>query len=88
MIKPSADHKVAPGSQRGYLEFVILMAAMTALDALSIDSMMPALAQIDVDLQMTMANQRQWIITTLFFGFSVGVLLFGSGLYMSLQRPF
>lgn len=53
------------------------MAAMTALDALSIDSMIPALAQIDADLAMSHANQRQWIVTSLFFGFAVGVLVFG-----------
>lgn len=53
------------------------MAAMTALDALSIDSMIPALAQIDTDLGMSNANQRQWIVTSLFFGFAVGVLVFG-----------
>lgn len=53
------------------------MAAMTALDALSIDSMIPALAQIDADLGMSNPNQRQWIVTSLFFGFALGVLVFG-----------
>ncbi len=53
------------------------MAAMTALDALSIDSMIPALSQIDVDLGMSNPNQRQWIVTSLFFGFAIGVLIFG-----------
>lgn len=77
MTKPSSDHKATRYKQPGYWEFVILMAAMTALDALSIDSMMPALSQIHVDLQMATANHRQWIITTLFLGFSVGVLIFG-----------
>ena len=77
MINSLSNHKSTRDEQPGYWEFVILMAAMTALDALSIDSMMPALAQIHIDLQMATANHRQWIITTLFLGFSVGVLIFG-----------
>lgn len=53
------------------------MAAMTALDAFSIDSMVPALAQIDIDLNMADANQRQLIVTSLFLGFSIGVFFYG-----------
>ncbi len=53
------------------------MAAMAALDAFSIDSMVPALAQIDADLEMASANQRQWIVTSLFLGFAIGVFLYG-----------
>lgn len=61
----------------GYREFVVLMAAMTALDAASIDSMVPALAQIGEDLQLHSANHRQWIINALFLGFGVGVFMYG-----------
>jgi DHA1 family bicyclomycin/chloramphenicol resistance-like MFS transporter len=61
----------------GRREFIVLMAAMSALDAFSIDAMMPALEQISTDLGILVENQRQYIITSLFFGFSVGVLVYG-----------
>lgn len=53
------------------------MAALSALDAFSIDAMIPALEQISIDLSIAVENQRQWIITALFLGFSVGVLFYG-----------
>jgi len=61
----------------GRREFIVLMAAMSALDAFSIDAMMPALEQISTDLGILVENQRQYIITSLFLGFSIGVLLYG-----------
>ncbi len=61
----------------GYREFVVLMAAMTALDAVSIDSIVPALAHIDTDLQLPTANHRQWVVNALFAGFAIGVFLYG-----------
>jgi DHA1 family bicyclomycin/chloramphenicol resistance-like MFS transporter len=64
-------------AQPGRVEFIALMAAMSALDAFSIDSMLPALGQISSDLNITVDNQRQYVITLLFAGFSVGVLLYG-----------
>jgi len=53
------------------------MAAMSALDAFSIDAMMPALEQIGNDLGVQVENHRQFVITALFLGFSVGVLFYG-----------
>jgi DHA1 family bicyclomycin/chloramphenicol resistance-like MFS transporter len=67
----------APTRPLGRLEFILLMAAMSALDAFSIDAMMPALEQIGDDLQVTVENHRQFVITALFLGFSVGVLFYG-----------
>jgi DHA1 family bicyclomycin/chloramphenicol resistance-like MFS transporter len=61
----------------GRREFIVLMAAMSALDAFSIDAMMPALEQISLDLGIVVENQRQYIITSLFLGFSIGVLAYG-----------
>ena len=53
------------------------MALMSALHAFSIDAILPALGEIGQDLGLTDDNQRQFIITALFLGFSVGVLAFG-----------
>ncbi len=53
------------------------MAAMSALDAFSIDAMLPALDQIGADLNVVVENQRQYVITALFLGFSIGVFFYG-----------
>lgn len=50
---------------------------MTALDAFAIDAMLPALGAMGNDLDLANDNQRQLIITSLFFGFSFGVLAYG-----------
>ncbi|MBF0381143.1 MAG: multidrug effflux MFS transporter [Magnetococcales bacterium] len=59
-------------------EFVALMAMMTSLVAMSIDSMLPALEQMGNELGSVHPNDNQLIISALFFGFSVGQLFFGS----------
>ncbi len=53
------------------------MAAMSALDAFSIDAMLPALDQISSDLNVVIENRRQYVITAIFLGFSIGVLFYG-----------
>jgi DHA1 family bicyclomycin/chloramphenicol resistance-like MFS transporter len=53
------------------VEFVVLMAALQALQALSIDIMLPALGEISRDLSVSDPNQRQLI---------VGVFLICTGL--------
>ncbi len=53
------------------------MAAMSALDAFSIDGMLPALEIIGQDLNVAVANHRQYVVTALFAGFAVGVLIYG-----------
>ena len=59
------------------LEFILLMAAMSALDAFSIDAMLPALNQIGIDLKIVVENDRQLVVTFLYVGFSMGVLVYG-----------
>ena len=58
-------------------EFITLMAAMISLDAFSIDAMIPALNDISLDLNITTDNHRQYIVTSIFLGFSIGVLFYG-----------
>ncbi|UCC52897.1 MAG: multidrug effflux MFS transporter [Anaerolineaceae bacterium] len=60
-----------------FAEFVILVSMMMSLTALSIDAMLPALAQIGRDLNVQNANGRQLVISVLFFGLAVGQLFFG-----------
>ena len=61
----------------GFREFVALMAMMIALTALSIDAMLPALTNIGNDLGVSVANDNQLIISTLFLGLAIGQLFYG-----------
>lgn len=63
--------------QLSRVEFVALIACLTALDALSIDVMLPALTQISSDLNIVRENDRQFIVTSLFSGFALGLLVYG-----------
>ncbi len=58
-------------------EFVALMALMIALVALSIDAMLPALADIAQDLGARRANDSQLVITMIFVGMAAGQILYG-----------
>ncbi|MBF0278528.1 MAG: multidrug effflux MFS transporter [SAR324 cluster bacterium] len=53
------------------------MAMMTALAALSIDAMLPALPQIGSDLGVVQENSIQLIVSTLLFGLGLGQMFFG-----------
>jgi len=64
-------------SSPSYLEFVILVSMMMSLMALSIDAMLPALSQIDIDLNVQNPNDRQLIVSTIFLGAALGQLFFG-----------
>ncbi len=58
-------------------EFIIILSLMMALTALSIDAMLPALGVIGSELGVTKPNDRQLIISLIFFGQAVGQLFFG-----------
>lgn len=64
----------SPVSQR---EFVALMAALMSLVALSIDAMLPALSQIGESLGTENPNENQLIISTIFLGMSLGLMIYG-----------
>jgi DHA1 family bicyclomycin/chloramphenicol resistance-like MFS transporter len=58
-------------------EFVGLMATLTALAALTIDMVLPALPAIGATLNVQRANDNQLVVSLLFLGFGVGQLLYG-----------
>lgn len=62
----------------GMPEFVALVAAMMAMNALSIDPMLPALPAMAESLAIAEPNQRQWIITAYTLGLGIGSLFYGS----------
>ena len=64
-------------SQPGFAEFVILIALIISLVALSIDAMLPALPEIAAELGFESANDAQFVISMLFVGMGVGQIIFG-----------
>jgi MFS transporter, DHA1 family, multidrug resistance protein len=70
----SSHHHVA----LGFREFVLLMAALMALNSFAIDSMLPALPQIAHDLHVTDANRRQLVISIYVLGFGAAQLFYGT----------
>jgi len=59
------------------LEFIPLIASMTAIGGMSIDGMLPALGQIGRDLHVASANDPQLVISSIFGGMIFGGLLGG-----------
>lgn len=62
----------------GFKEFVSLMAALMAVNALSIDVMLPVLPQIGATLDLATENEQQWVITAYLLGFGGAQLFYGS----------
>lgn len=61
----------------GLKEFIALVASMTALVALSIDAMLPALPSIALDLDLPEKNDAQLVIAFIFIGMAIGPVWFG-----------
>jgi drug resistance transporter, Bcr/CflA subfamily len=76
MLSPTAPET---GSRPaiGFREFVALMAALMTINAIGIDSMLPALPAISRSLGITAENQRQWIISAYMLGFGVTQIIYG-----------
>ncbi|SDR80097.1 multidrug effflux MFS transporter [Winogradskyella sediminis] len=63
--------------KRSQLEFVVLMAALMSIVALSIDAVLPALPKIGTYLNSMNETENQKLITTIFLGLGFGQLIFG-----------
>ncbi|OUR99056.1 Bcr/CflA family drug resistance efflux transporter [Flavobacteriales bacterium 33_180_T64] len=59
------------------IEFIILMASLMSIVALSIDALLPALPDIGTALNVTDSNENQRLITMIFLGLGFGQLIFG-----------
>jgi len=59
------------------VEFIILVAALMALNALAIDVMLPALPYMGEALGVSNENERQLVIGSYMFGFGIAQLAFG-----------
>lgn len=67
----------SPTKPLGQMEFTILMASLSALVALAIDAMLPALKEIGADLGAA-GNDVQMIVTAVFVGSAMGQLVSGT----------
>jgi MFS transporter, DHA1 family, multidrug resistance protein len=96
----AAERLPVRGRDIGFKQFVAMVAALMAMNALSVDIMLPALGVMGDALHFATANQRQWIVTSYLVGFGGAqliygplsdrfgrkpVLLFGIGLYISVS---
>ena len=61
----------------GKREFVLLIAALMASNALAIDAMLPALPAIGAALDVAEENKRQLVITAYLMGFGISQLFYG-----------
>ena len=61
----------------GFKQFVGLIAALMAINALAIDSMLPALPQIASSVGISSGNGQQWIVTAYLLGFGVAQIVYG-----------
>lgn len=66
-----------PRTGLGFIEFVVLVAALQALGALGIDSMLPNLPAIGEALGVVDENRRQLIITAYLLGLGAAQLIYG-----------
>lgn len=63
--------------QPSLLEFILLIALLSSLVALSLDTMLPAFSIIAEDLSISDIRHTQWIITAIIVGMAFGQLFFG-----------
>ncbi len=54
-----------------------MMSFLVAVDALSIDSILPALSHMSNEFGVSQGNARQYIVTSIFMGYALGVMIFG-----------
>ena len=71
--------KTSQGSKKNtsQLEFILLMACLMSIVALSIDTILPALMPIGAAVGTSDANENQLLITMIFLGLGFGQLIFG-----------
>ncbi|WP_299116401.1 multidrug effflux MFS transporter [uncultured Winogradskyella sp.] len=63
--------------KRSQFEFVVLMAALMSIVALSIDAVLPALPMIGNYLSVSSPSENPKLITSIFLGLGIGQLIFG-----------
>ena len=73
MISKSQETK----STTSQIEFILLMACLMSIVALSIDAILPALQSIGKSINTVNSSENQLLITMIFLGLGFGQLIFG-----------
>jgi DHA1 family bicyclomycin/chloramphenicol resistance-like MFS transporter len=71
------SHASTPNKPLSLAEFVLLLAFMISILALSIDAMLPALDDIARDFELENPNDAQLVISSMFLGFAFGQIAAG-----------
>jgi DHA1 family bicyclomycin/chloramphenicol resistance-like MFS transporter len=71
------NHGDGPRLAMGFREFVVLIAALMSVNAIAIDSMLPALPAIGRALHVVTENQSQWIISAFLLGLGGAQIVYG-----------
>lgn len=58
-------------------EFIVIMAVLMSITALSVDAMIPALGQMSQDLMVRDPNAIQLVVSSIFFGMAFGLMIYG-----------
>jgi DHA1 family bicyclomycin/chloramphenicol resistance-like MFS transporter len=77
MITSAESYKQKPAAGVGFLQFVVIIAALMAVGALGTDSMLPNLPNIGAALGVSQENKRQLIITCYMLGFGLAQIVYG-----------
>jgi DHA1 family bicyclomycin/chloramphenicol resistance-like MFS transporter len=80
ILSAEPPRKAAEGDARrpfGFVELVVFIASLTALNAVAIDMMLPALSEIGADLGVASANDVQLVIVVYVFAAGVAQLFYG-----------
>lgn len=73
-----SDYSTHPTPSRiSSREFILLIALLMSVVAISIDALLPALGFISKDIHLDHPNQAQYVISVLFFGMAIGQLICG-----------
>lgn len=67
----------SPHPGMGFRQFVAMIAAIMAVNALAVDTMLPALPQIGDSIGIPTENARQWVVTAYLLGFGVAQIVYG-----------
>jgi len=83
---PAAEQ---PWNGPGMREFIAMMAALMATNALATDAMLPALGAMGTALHVQEANQRQLVITCFLLGIQPSIRQYQNSIILgSLLSPF
>jgi DHA1 family bicyclomycin/chloramphenicol resistance-like MFS transporter len=76
-MSASAEGRPSVQIKMGFKQFISLIAALMAANALAIDTMLPALPLIGHEVGFAGANQQQWVITSYLLGFGAAQIIYG-----------